>query len=525
MAYIPTKKTDFDTRLAPLLPDYSHVPPDARITELLQTNAPPTTIERDRLEATLSETPVHVAELDSLIDLTTSLLHYLINDRNQALENQANAKKILSPSRQIPPGLLTDIFIRCLPLYGRRTPLDPRALPWTLSHVCRNWRVVAIATPELWSIIYLSFVDDRFLNGSRTQEAAFMLGVFLDRARPHDLEVEIWLKDGIYAHPAFPVLLPSVRYWKSLDIFGGSADLGFLSPCRGFFDRLETALVWGEHHGGSEAIDTFAVAPRLRSFTKIFDAPFLLPANLVEFDDGNLFNENTCTTLRQLVNIQTLSLSCSPYSSESPRIRLPRASQLELRVVGQTTGLTSVTYNNFDLPSLTHLKVMFYSLQLMVPRPVPQPMHSSTVTRLTVTWSLSHPHKFSAVDIEQHLSSYNTLRNLCCFTIKDCPNIRPFLLALSIRSGKNVIFPKLSKVDIIWERDAGLSEDALDMHILVELIQSRRDQGALREFNMKWERRLVNDDADTRSRWQQVSAPGGGIQISASIKGLEANSL
>ncbi|KAK0491700.1 hypothetical protein EDD18DRAFT_1080433, partial [Armillaria luteobubalina] len=124
-------------------------------------NAPPTTIERNRLEATLSKTPVHVAELDSLIDLTTSLLRYLTKNRNQAIANQANAKNILSPSRRLPTKVLTEIFIRCLPLYDPGgSPLDPRAFPWRLSHVCRKWREVAIGTPKLWSSICLDFVDD-----------------------------------------------------------------------------------------------------------------------------------------------------------------------------------------------------------------------------------------------------------------------------------------------------------------------------------------------------------------------------
>ncbi|KAK0479842.1 hypothetical protein EDD18DRAFT_1012523, partial [Armillaria luteobubalina] len=114
----------------------------------LQTNAPPTTIERDRLEATLSETPGRIAELDSLILSTTSLLRYLNKDHNQAVKNQANAKKILSPCRRLPTEVLTEIFIRCLPLYDPGgSPLDPRAFPWTLSHVCRKWREVAVGTP------------------------------------------------------------------------------------------------------------------------------------------------------------------------------------------------------------------------------------------------------------------------------------------------------------------------------------------------------------------------------------------
>ncbi|KAK0436275.1 hypothetical protein EV421DRAFT_2038839 [Armillaria borealis] len=524
MAYIPTKKTDFDSRLAALLPDYSHAPPDARIIELLRTNAPPTVLERKSLEATLSETPDRIAELDSLIHSTTSLLRYLTQDRNQAIENQANAKKILTPSRRFPPEMLIAIFTCCQALRGRRDPLlDPRAVPWSLTHVCRKWREVAIATPEIWSSIRLDFMRDKFLNGSHVHEAAFMLGMILDRARPHDLNVIIDHKDDISTHPVCTVLLPSVRYWKSLEVYGAPCKLGFLSPCRAFFERLETVVLRGFHRGGSEAIDIFAVAPRLWSFTKTLDAPFLLPANLVEFDDSCPFNKNTCTTLHNLVNIEILSISCGSYSSELPRIRLPRLSQLELTMNLRSLSTAFVTYNHFELPFLTHLQMLLIFSHPKVPPQVLQPISSSTVTSLILTWFQCLSQKYSASDIELDLSSLCRLRNLQCLTVEYCPNINPFLTALSIHPGRNVIFPKMSKLDIKCGLDFGWSEDLLDMHILVELVQSRRDQGALREFKLAWQQGLVNDNADTRSLWQRLSAPGGGIQISASIKGLEAN--
>ncbi|KAK0467621.1 hypothetical protein IW261DRAFT_1058788 [Armillaria novae-zelandiae] len=515
MAYVPTKKSDFDARLAPLLPDYSHAPPDARIIDLLQTNAPPTPIETKSLQATLSETPNRIAELDSLIDSTTSLLCYLTNDRNQALENQANAKKILSACRRLPNELVTDIFIRCS-LHDRdSSSLDPRAFRWTLSHVCRKWREVAIGTPEIWSRIDLDFLYDRFLNGSRIHEAAFMLGVVLDRARPHGLEVYIRLRDDISTHPACAVLLTTVRYWKSLNVQGNP---DFLSPCRGFFDRLETVGVWCNDLVGPQAVDTFLVAPRLCSFKKTCDLPFLLPDNLVEFEDSNPFNENTCTTLRHLVNIRTLSLLCSAYSSESPRICLPRVSQLGLKMNRQAVGTTSLTYNHFDLPSLTHLQIQSFHLkESMVSPQAPQPIRSSTVTHLTLTGSQFSRYNFS-VDLELQ-ASYSTLTNIRCLTLENWPKMGRFLGTLSLHPGRNVIFPKMSELGVFRSNN----HSRLDMHILVELIQSRRDQGALREFNITWRGRVVNCDADTRSRWQRLRAPGGGIQISASIKGLDAN--
>ncbi|KAK0479829.1 hypothetical protein EDD18DRAFT_1440537 [Armillaria luteobubalina] len=448
--------------------------------------------------------------------------HTRLKDRNQALENHVNAKKILSPSRRLSPELLTEIFIRCSSSYIEYdSPLDPRALPWTVSHVCRKWREVAIGTPEIWSSIRLNFVHDRFLNGRRALQASFMLGVVLDRARPCNLDVTIVPNGDISTHPAYAVLLPSVRYWKSLEVSRMRADsnLDFLSPCRGFFDRLETVVLYGEGHLRSGAIDTFAVAPCLRSFSKMLDAQFLLPSNLAEFEDYDPFNTNTHATLHSLVNIEKLTIQCSSYSSELPRIQLPRLAQLELKVDLRSLGEAFVTSNHFEFPFLTHLHLDLRFYHETITPLVLQPISSSTVSSLTLTWTHILPPSLIP-NIGSYVSSLVTLPNLRRLTLRGSPNMNTFLGALSILPGKDVIFPKMSTLDIKCEYD---NEDYLNMHILVELIQSRIYHGALREFNIMWQRGVVSYDADIRSRWQQLSSPGGGIQISASIRGLEAN--
>ncbi|KAK0466609.1 hypothetical protein IW261DRAFT_1520907, partial [Armillaria novae-zelandiae] len=154
----------------------------------------------------------------------------------------------------------------------------------------------------------------------------------------------------------------------------------------------------------------------------------------------------------------------------------------------------------------------FPSREPMVSPQAPKPIRSSTVTHLTFTWSPFIRYD-SSVDLELE-ASYSTLTNLRCLNIKDWPNINPFLGTLSIRPGRNKIFPKMSELGVFCSNKYC---SPLDMHILVKLIQSRRDQGALQEFKITCPQGVVNYDADTRSRWQQLCAPGGGIQISASI--------
>lgn len=58
----------------------------------------------------------------------------------------------------MPPEVLEEIFWQCLP--ERRYPTTSfREAPLLLTHVCRQWRDVAISSPRLWSSIYISWTD------------------------------------------------------------------------------------------------------------------------------------------------------------------------------------------------------------------------------------------------------------------------------------------------------------------------------------------------------------------------------
>ncbi|KAF8874601.1 hypothetical protein BD779DRAFT_249504 [Infundibulicybe gibba] len=51
---------------------------------------------------------------------------------------------------RLPPEILGEIFLHCLPL-GKRGTFSTRHAPWLLTKVCRSWRKVALSTPLLWS--------------------------------------------------------------------------------------------------------------------------------------------------------------------------------------------------------------------------------------------------------------------------------------------------------------------------------------------------------------------------------------
>ncbi|THH08693.1 hypothetical protein EW145_g2534 [Phellinidium pouzarii] len=55
-----------------------------------------------------------------------------------------------SPIYRLPPELLNDIFLRCLPI---KANFKPGSAPLLLTHVCRVWRTAALACPRLWTHI------------------------------------------------------------------------------------------------------------------------------------------------------------------------------------------------------------------------------------------------------------------------------------------------------------------------------------------------------------------------------------
>ena len=58
-------------------------------------------------------------------------------------------QSLLSCIRRIPQEILSDIFVRCLPLETYIEP-DAKTAPLVLMGVCREWRRVALKTPKLW---------------------------------------------------------------------------------------------------------------------------------------------------------------------------------------------------------------------------------------------------------------------------------------------------------------------------------------------------------------------------------------
>lgn len=64
------------------------------------------------------------------------------------------------PVLNLPNEIISEIFIHFLPVYPLCPPQTGLLSPTTLTHICRKWRDVALATPGLWRAILLCYESD-----------------------------------------------------------------------------------------------------------------------------------------------------------------------------------------------------------------------------------------------------------------------------------------------------------------------------------------------------------------------------
>ncbi|KAJ7759170.1 hypothetical protein B0H16DRAFT_1534664 [Mycena metata] len=126
-----------------------------------------------------------------------------------------------SPSQPIltlPPEILAEIFLHCLP---KSPGPDPQNAPYSLCRVCRQFRAVAVSTPRLWSSLNVEF------NEKTADEMDDICRIWISRAR--SLPLSLYLKDmNVRAPSPEATLLPTIlglsKQWRKLQICGSYDD-------------------------------------------------------------------------------------------------------------------------------------------------------------------------------------------------------------------------------------------------------------------------------------------------------------
>ncbi|KAJ7641148.1 hypothetical protein FB45DRAFT_825303 [Roridomyces roridus] len=130
--------------------------------------------------------------------------------------------------------IFSEILVHTLPPYPLCSPLTGRASPIPLTHVCRRWREIALATPQLWRSIALPFACtlDYHIRVKQTEAVR----TWLDRSGSCPLSVQIHMEEennylSIWAGGwrEIPLYRES---WEQLEIKATEYALRSLLACR-----------------------------------------------------------------------------------------------------------------------------------------------------------------------------------------------------------------------------------------------------------------------------------------------------
>jgi hypothetical protein len=133
--------------------------------------------------------------MDNINILNPEHMDDINHDQNLDVLTRRELNALVRVNR-IPPELLVHVFLYCLPEYRRWIRKEGRDLAFQsflhLSHVCSHWRTVAIAEPNLWTILPCSTNAQTSLLFSRAKSApldlVFQMDFLEDPGRRH------WMK-------------------------------------------------------------------------------------------------------------------------------------------------------------------------------------------------------------------------------------------------------------------------------------------------------------------------------------------
>ncbi|KAJ7641169.1 hypothetical protein FB45DRAFT_1053749 [Roridomyces roridus] len=110
------------------------------------------------------------------------------------------------PVLTLPSEITSGIFLQFLPSYPERAVFIGPCSPSLLLQVCREWRDVALATPELWSTFKVPVMGyrDTLAVHARNQR---LLVEWLERSKDCPLSVELWCVNRALLGAAAPIEL------------------------------------------------------------------------------------------------------------------------------------------------------------------------------------------------------------------------------------------------------------------------------------------------------------------------------
>ncbi|KAJ7227358.1 hypothetical protein GGX14DRAFT_386049 [Mycena pura] len=336
-------------------------------------------------------------KFDTDIECTRSVLKGLVEERDLTHHTLEAHRVLLSPIRRIPPEVLSEIFVYCLP-NDTFIQASVAQCPLVLIQVSSSWRSTALATPALWASITVNISTKSCLPNPS------LIKTWIARSGSCCLSFHIAesiLKDYhnaemITSASILELYAPHYHRWSSvrLEYQDWRIRTGFSNlPCdSGPPQALESLHLardfWPESELDQGELDQLSLmlsAPRLRDCTWISNtylgklhAPFPQLAKL--FLERPLGGKDFMHILNEGENIEMCQFFVLVSSGSLGPPTMPIVLRHNLRSLDLTADLFGRLFNELELPCLTHLSLKRFD---NIPHPTPVWPHQEFMSLLT----------------------------------------------------------------------------------------------------------------------------------------------
>ncbi|KAJ7897738.1 hypothetical protein B0H13DRAFT_2337798 [Mycena leptocephala] len=234
------------------------------------------------------------------------------------------------PVLGIPPEILSEIFLHCVELTYRRSPLR-------LASICNAWRAVALSTPALWTSFHASHINA----GPSTVDNMFRsLQCWLPRAGslPLDLNIRFPSLMSLWG-PVEPILSILAQYssqWSTVNLDLLEPISFPIDSTRGLpsLRKLSLHLIYPPRDDKPfTTVTTFLRAPQLREAVLKNISPVRISLPWIQLTSLHLYGDakTSVEVLKLTPNLEILSAFLDfLYGPPTPIIVLPRLHTLRL---------------------------------------------------------------------------------------------------------------------------------------------------------------------------------------------------
>ncbi|KAJ8089094.1 hypothetical protein PM082_014342 [Marasmius tenuissimus] len=222
---------------------------------LYTSNCTPSLDEEPRAQLEYGASSTLLDALETRIQELSASMQSLKEARAHIVQKKHILSSILHPIRRLPPEILSEIFrIRAfneMDLERNDFPgsLDTRKAPWTLSQVCRTWRLVAVSMPDLWTQVNVSWAE-AVISPQRAASLESMLSIQLKRSQDQPLSISFYSGEtseapyGRLQGRLLSLLCLRASQWRSACLEIDAKGLGPLCRFQGPFCSLRSLKIY-----------------------------------------------------------------------------------------------------------------------------------------------------------------------------------------------------------------------------------------------------------------------------------------